>query len=139
MAMFVLDASATIAALAPDESAPELAHLLENAIVAGAIAPALWQFECENVLVQKAKRGQLSEQARYAVSQTLRLLNVTLDGENIMQNCATAADLAIKHSLSVYDAAYLELALRMKLPLATLDKRLASAAKAENVKTLGIL
>lgn len=139
MAAFVLDASATIAALVPDENAPELALLLETAILEGAEAPALWPFECENVLVQKAKRGQISEAARRAISQTLQLLNITLDAENIMPNCAAAADLALKHALSVYDAAYLELALRRRLPLATLDKKLASAAKAENIKILGLV
>ena len=139
MAAFVLDASATIAALSPDENAHELAHLLHRTIVEGAIAPALWPFECENVLVQKAKRGQISEMARHAVSQTLQMLQMGLEVENIQSSCAAAANLATKHSLSVYDASYLELALRRKLPLATLDKKLAAAARAEHVALLGQL
>ena len=92
--------------------------------------PALWWYELRNVLVTGERRGRLTEQETDRFLQDISRLAVTVDrapGE------AAVLALARRHRLTVYVAAYLELALREALPLATLDQALAAAAQAEGV------
>jgi predicted nucleic acid-binding protein len=99
-----------------------------------AVSPSLWWFEVRNGLVMAERRGRTTAEFSTSFLQRLALFPVTLD---------TAPDetamlgLARRHRLTVYDAAYLELALREQIPLATLDHALAAAATAEDVPVLG--
>jgi predicted nucleic acid-binding protein len=127
---FVVDASVVGAWLLPDESHPIAEHALRQLAVETAIAPALLWFELRNMLVVNERRGRLDAAK---TSQALRLLKslpistvAELDEDLLMR-------LARTHRLTVYDAAYLELALRRRLALATLDAALARAASAEAV------
>jgi predicted nucleic acid-binding protein len=99
-----------------------------------ALAPALWWFEVRNVLIVNERRGRLSEQRTLRALRDLSGLDITIDRS---PNEALIMALARRHRLTVYDAAYLELALREHLPLATLDASLAAAARQEGVTILG--
>lgn len=97
--------------------------------------PVLWWFELRNVLIVNERRRKLSEQE---TENFLRELSsgMTITIEPIPDETSVMT-LARRHRLTVYDAAYLELALRERLPLATLDSELADAARREGVPVVG--
>jgi predicted nucleic acid-binding protein len=131
---FVLDSSATLARAAPDEAlAPAVRRLLESDT---AVAPALWPFETVNGLEMMRRRRRLDEQAAGDALEVLRLLPVEVEPADFQRNLHAVLPLARKHGLTVYDAAYLELAKRRRLPLATLDDRLRRAARRARVKVI---
>jgi predicted nucleic acid-binding protein len=99
-----------------------------------ALAPALWWFELRNGLVVNERRGRITEQKSAEFLADLSGLGITIDRS---PNEGRLMSLARRHRLTVYDAAYLELALREGLPLATLDALLAEAARQEGVAVLG--
>jgi predicted nucleic acid-binding protein len=116
------------------EATPRIVTILARLGREEWIVPALWWFELRNVLVVNERRGRLSEQ------ETLNFLRelsseMTITIEPVPDETAVMA-LARRHRLTVYDAAYLELALRERLPLATLDASLAAAAREEGVAVL---
>src|SRR5439155_4820738 len=93
-----------------------------------AAAPILWWFEVRNGLVIAERRRRLNEQQTARALNKLSRLAIRLDQP---PDEAEVMTLARRHRLTVYDAAYLELAIREALPLATLDTALADAARAE--------
>ena len=99
--------------------------------------PGLWRLEVANVLEMKVRRGQINAEFQGVTLADLALLPISLDLETHEQAWSATARLAARHRLTVYDAAYLELALRRGLPLATLDRDLRDAARIERVELLG--
>jgi predicted nucleic acid-binding protein len=130
---FIVDASVTVSWYLAEESAPTGRQAFNQLGVAGAAAPILWWFEVRNALVVNERRGRLDAAATVGILAHLERLPIRLD---VDQNGDTVLALARAHRLSVYDAAYLELALRADLPLATLDRQLAAAAGAARVRLL---
>jgi predicted nucleic acid-binding protein len=130
---FVVDSSVTVAWFFEDES-DAYAEAVEDAL-ASAIAwvPSLWPLEVANALVVGERRKRTTEAKVAPFLNLLRSLPITLDDETATQAWQESLHLALAHYLSVYDAAYLELALRRGLPLATLDDRLKAAAAAVGV------
>lgn len=98
------------------------------------VVPGLWWFEVRNGLVINERRQRLTVQAVEAALRGLSRASVTLD--RTPDETAVMA-LARRHRLTVYDAAYLELALHERLPLATLDANLAEAARRDGVAVVG--
>ena len=133
---FVLDASVTLAWCFEDTASPVADHALvalESGSEAG--VPALWRLELANVLVIAERRKRLTE------ADTARFLTL-IDGlpiQVVPEHGTTRSMVALAraHGLTAYDAAYLELALRSGLPLATLDTRLGSAARVAGIKLVG--
>jgi len=124
----VLDASVASAWFFEDERDEEaLATLtyLENDV---AFVPALWRWEIQNVLHVAERRGRLTEAGSSLLVGTLRLLQIRVDAQGADPTFGTELRLARRHQISVYDAAYLELAERLALPIATRDKKLAASA-----------
>ena len=117
------------------EATPRIASIVARVGREEWIVPALWWFELRNVLVVNERRRRLSEQATVDF---LRLLSsdMTITIESVPDETAVMT-LARRHRLTVYDAAYLELALRERLDLATLDENLAEAARREGVAVVG--
>ena len=117
------------------ETTPRTAAILARLGGDEWIVPTLWWFELRNVLVVNERRRRLSEQE---TANFLRELasDMTITIEAVPDEIAVMA-LARKHRLTVYDAAYLELALREGLDLATLDASLAEAARREGVAVVG--
>ena len=132
---FVADASVAVAWVHPGQATPDTDSMLE-AIAVGATleVPAIWPLEVANALTVLVRRRKLTvEDRRIAVSQ-LRELPVTVDHEMAALAFTTLSDLAAEHGLSVYDAAYLELALRRKFVLGCKDGPLRDAARRCGVK-----
>ena len=97
----------------------------------GAIAPGLWPLELANVLRTACKRGvMIASQAR-EVAEQIAALPIAVDAQP--PAILGILSLALRYDLSSYDAAYLELALRQQLPIATQDAALAEAAMAAGV------
>ena len=132
---FVLDASIAACWAFDDEDHPIAALALERVRSDEARVPTLWWYEVRNMLVVNERRGRVAPNDTTAFLRGLARLGVSVDpapgGE------ADVLDLARRHRLSVYDAAYLELALRDAIPFATLDQDLARAATGERVELLG--
>lgn len=134
---FVADSSVGVAWAAMSQSSEAAAQLLED-VASGTpfVVPVLWMFEVANALLVLTRRKRiqpaLSARARRALSRLISLL----DDEAPQVALGTISDLAEKHALSVYDAAYLELAVRRGLPLASRDADLNKAAKRCGVQTL---
>ncbi|HEY2773350.1 MAG TPA: type II toxin-antitoxin system VapC family toxin [Candidatus Binatia bacterium] len=127
---FVADASVAIAWVHPGQATAESDALLQ-AVEKGARvrAPALWPLETANALLVLTRRGKLTEGDRRLALSALSGLQVELDHEMAALAYGKLSDLARKYRLSVYDASYLELALRNELPLACKDGPLRDAAK----------
>ena len=134
---FVVDASMSIAWVHPAQATTQSEALLE-AVAAGARvrAPALWSLETANALLVLTRRGKLTEEDRAAALAALAKLSVVLDHEMAALAFGKLSEIATRHELSVYDAAYLELALRTKLPLACKDGPLRTAAQRRRVRLL---
>jgi predicted nucleic acid-binding protein len=131
---FVVDASVAACWLMPDERHPIAEAAYARIARDQAIAPALWWLELRNLLIVNERRGRLDSGKTARALRLLRALPVTIDtGEDE----DALMELARQHRLTVYDAVYLELALRRGLPLATLDTPLARAARAEAVPLVG--
>ena len=135
--VFVADASITLAWVHPGQERPETVELLSD-IAAGAsfTVPALWFFEVANALLALERRKRLTAAERREALDRLRTLRPTLDDDGARLVLSTTSDLAATTGLTVYDAAYLEVAKRRRLPLATLDQPLRAVAKKSKVAVL---
>lgn len=100
------------------------------------LVPAHWTVEVVNVLLMAERRGRIGTADLDLFMTELSGFAVASERAPSMLAATTVRSLAVQHRLTAYDAAYLELALRRRLPLATLDTDLASAARAENVPLL---
>ena len=131
----VVDASVAIGWVHPAQATKETAAALE-AVEGGAVleVPALWPLEVANALTVLVRRKKLTETDRQTALGWLRGLPVRTDQEMASLAFTTLSELASAYRLSIYDAAYLELAMRRGLPLATLDQRLRNAAAAVGVQ-----
>jgi predicted nucleic acid-binding protein len=134
----VLDSSATLAWLYREETTEAIRHVVDLLKEEGAWVPGLWKLEVANVLEIGVRRGHHNRAFRDATLADLALLPVSLDLKTDHQASGRTVQLADRHQLTLYDAAYLELAQRRGLPLATLDRELRSAANADGVEILGI-
>jgi predicted nucleic acid-binding protein len=129
-ASFIVDASIGFAWVYQGQATPETDQLL-NEVAAGAtvIVPALWYLEMSNVLLIAQRRHRLTAGQRKAAMEKLTALQFTVDEEGTRHAFGKTSELAEKHGLTIYDATYLELALRRSLPLATHDQALRNAAR----------
>lgn len=132
---FVVDTSVTMAWCFEDESTEQTEAVLERLRHETAVVPALWQLEVANVLVVAERRGRLKEAQAAHFLGLLERLRIELDPAPGDTHAIIAA--ARRHGLSAYDAAYLVLAERLALPLATLDDPLRTACHSAGVPVLG--
>ncbi len=130
---FVLDASVTLCWAFADEEHPVAMAALDRIQQSQAQVPSLWWFEVRNSLLMNERRGRLTEAETASFLRNLRQLSINVDRVPTDTGLLT---LARQHRLTVYDAAYLELAQREGLTLATLDTALRQAAKAAGVPLL---
>lgn len=133
----VLDTSATIAWVYVGETSRPVREVFDQVTESGAWVPSIWRLEIANVLEMGVRRGRHDAAFREMTLADLALLSIQVDPHTNDRAWGATLRLAERHRLTVYDAAYLELALRRGLPLATLDHELRVAAKAENVTLLG--
>ena len=133
MSLLVVDASVVISWLLDDENEPLAYEALERLVEEGAIVPELWHLETRNALLVAERRGRLSGQEVGERLGELNDLPIRTDREPSLQS---AFELARSHELTIYDATYLDLAMRHGAELATLDRALNRAAVAEGVAFL---
>lgn len=124
---FVVDASVSAAWCLPDEATPQTVAALRATAAGGVWAPALWVLEMANLLQSAQRRRRISGAKRTELAASLGALRVQICREPVALTTLDA--LAAEQGLSAYDACYLELAMRRRLPLATLDARLLAAMK----------
>ena len=140
MAAFVLDASVAIAWCFPGdptEDTPYSRHILQELASSDAIVPEIWAFEIANsIFVSYSKRKRISELQIKEYLDLLRALPIHVEAQNLWLNVELES-LARRQNLAAYDVAYLALAQRKGLPLATSDAALRQAAMAEGIKVLG--
>jgi predicted nucleic acid-binding protein len=134
MAGFVTDASVTLTWCFEDEATAWTDHLLQR-LRAGeeALVAAHWPMEVSNALLMAIRRGRITDDKVRRFFDDIRSLPIKIDSESTAQAFHRAFALAQQHRLTSYDAAYLEVAVRVNLPLATLDDELRNAAIAEGV------
>ena len=137
MTAFVLDNSVAMRWLLASNKVSDQRYaesVLKSLVNAEALVPNLWHLEAANVLLGATNRKdiEISEVERFTVQ--LENLPITVDTLTANQVFGHTISLAKAYRLSSYDAAYLELALREGLPLATLDKDLLKAARRSDIK-----
>ena len=123
----VLDNSVVLSWCLADESSPIAERAMQRAIDGGAVVPGIWWYELRNALIVNERRGRLDSADTRSTLADLRDLRITIDRSH---DDAALLELSRQHDLSIYDAAYLEVAVRRVLPLASLDRRLCEAASA---------
>jgi predicted nucleic acid-binding protein len=134
---FVIDSSIVIGWVHPSQANELTKQLLEDAKIGTAIyVPSLWHLEIANTLLVFVRRKLMAEPQRGVGLTLLSQLRIIIDDETNRLAFSAVSELASKHSLSAYDAAYLELARRKSLPLGTRDEALKSAAKKSGIKLL---
>ena len=137
---FVLDASVALLWLAP-ETNPAGTDYAATALMAlkqsQAIVPSLFALEIANVVAKLESKGAVTEADAQRYISVLGSLNISVDPATATHALGDTLNLARRYGLSAYDAAYLELALRAGLPLATLDAGLAKAATTAGLSILG--
>ena len=133
---FVLNASVALVWCFEAEHTEPVIALLARLTETGASVPQLWPLEALNGLIMAERRGRIDLARRDRLARFLRQLPVAIDDETTLRLWDATAQLAERHRLTAYDATYLELALRLALPLATVDRALMAAANATGVRTL---
>jgi predicted nucleic acid-binding protein len=135
---FVLDASIGLTWCFPDEEAQKAQEISERIATGDTVlVPGIWPYEILNALLVGEKRRRLTRELTRAFIEDLKHLPLDVD---LGLTCANVFEetqsLCRKHSLTAYDAAYLEIALRFRCPLATANDELRRAALAEGVAVL---
>jgi len=133
---WVVDASVALAWCFEDEKSDRTEALADRLQISPAVVPQTWRLEIANALLVAARRERLSIATRTQLLLALARLPVQVGSETSDRAFQETLALADAHQLTIYDAAYLELALRLAIPLATNDDALRRAAEAVGVELL---
>jgi predicted nucleic acid-binding protein len=133
----IIDASITMAWCFEDEATPATEEVLDQVVERNALVPSVWRFEVGNALQMAIRRKRITEIFRDDALAKLLAMPITVDPETDAYVWTTALRLSERFGLTLYDAAYVELAQRRNLPLASLDQEMRAAASALNIELLG--
>lgn len=133
----VIDASSALSWCFEDEGGPEADALIEKVAVEGAVVPGLWPVELANGLVVAERRGRIKPAHSAAFIAMIEDLPIVTDRDAGARALRETMSLARQHGLTAYDAVYLELAMRLDLPLATVDRAMRAAAVRAGVALIG--
>jgi predicted nucleic acid-binding protein len=134
----VFDASVTMAWCFEDEKGELTEGLLEALADGGkATVPGIWVYEVANAVAGALRRRRITEAAGARFIKDVQALPIQVDADGERRAFEAVFEVACRHGLTVYDAAYLEPAMRRGLPLATLDGELARAAREPGVEVVG--
>jgi predicted nucleic acid-binding protein len=134
LSRLVVDNSVVLAWCLADESHPIAEEAMQAVVEHGAVVPGIWWYELRNALVANERRGRLAPADTQATLTDVRDLGIAVDHDH---DEGVLLSLARSQDLSIYDAAYLEVASRRGFPLATLDEGLRAAAIRVGVDVLG--
>jgi predicted nucleic acid-binding protein len=132
----VIDASVALAWCFRDQRTEATAKLLERVQTDAAAVPSLWHLEMANVLALAERRRRITPAESTELIALLETLEIVVDEETPSHALGRVLDLAREERLTAYDAAYLELAMRLGLPLASKDVDLCDAAERLGVSVL---
>jgi predicted nucleic acid-binding protein len=133
---WVIDSSFALAWVLPLESSAETERFLKKIGPETPLwVPALWWYEIANALLTAERRGRISESDSLGALELYRSMRLSTDSAGGPETLWRFRSLGREHGLSAYDAAYLELAARRQLPLASFDKALVQAARKAGVRT----
>lgn len=132
----VLDASSVLAWCFEDEGGPEADALIDRVAADGAIVPAIWPLEVANALAVAERRARMTPKDTGRYLTMISALPIAVDAETASHAFHETLALSRDHALSAYDAAYLELAARRRLPLASRDAALRRAAARLGIERL---
>ena len=135
---FVLDNSIVMVWSFEDETDEHADAVLDHLAIARAVVPALWPLEVANALLMGERRKRSTEAETIKWVGILNSLPIVIDDETNAHAWSNTITLARGHNLTAYDAAYLELAIRRGLPLATIDGKLKIAAKTVGVALFAV-
>jgi predicted nucleic acid-binding protein len=133
----VVDASMTIAWLFHDERDEQTQLALRLVTAEGASVPSIWRLEVANVLRSAVRRRRCDEAYAIRCLQRLRRLRIAVDSETDRHAWEATRALSHAHDLTLYDAAYLEVAIRLRRTLASRDNALLKAARAAGLEVVG--
>ena len=133
----VLDSLGTLAWIYDDETTEAIRQVFASVADDGAVVPALWRLEVGNSLTMAVRRNRIDAEFRRAALADMALLDITTDPHTEDRAWSDTLQLADRFRLTLYEAAYLELAQRRGLPLATLDVDLRNAGQALEIPVLG--
>lgn len=133
---FVVDASVSAAWLLEDEATPYTEAALQATAAAEVWVPALWQIEMTNLLLSAQRRKRIEAAQRQLLVAAAASLRLRVDREPVPM--VELDELAALHGLSAFDAVYLELAMRRKLPMATLNAALVKAMAATGIRVVAL-
>ncbi|MBI3184037.1 MAG: type II toxin-antitoxin system VapC family toxin [Myxococcales bacterium] len=134
---FIIDCSITMSWCFADEATPAASKVQDRLESEAALVPTHWCLEVVNVLAMAEKRKRITPAKSAAFLGLLKAVDIEIDGETAGRAFGHLLTLCRSHGLTSYDAAYLELALRRGLPLATLDDELRSAARKLGIGLIG--
>jgi len=132
----VLDASITLAWTFVDERTVSADRVLDRVLSTGASVPSLWRLEVANALRSAVRRQRCDEAFVDRTLTDLAGLPIALDEETHARAWTDTRRLSREEGLTIYDASYLELALRLNGPLASADASLCDAARRRGLKVL---
>jgi predicted nucleic acid-binding protein len=138
MGPFVVDASLTLSWCFSDEATPYSRSVLAGLQATYAVVSALWPFEVANALALAERRQRITQEGMAEFLDTLRRLPIQIERREALWLWQAVLPLAREHHLSAYDAAYLELAKRERMNLATLDRDLQEAGHTVGVPLLEV-
>lgn len=133
----VLDASLALSWYFEDERTPAIDAVLDEVVTSSAIVPSLWRMEVANGLQMAIRRKRIDRDFRDHAIRQLSLLPIVVDPESDIYVWTATLGLSDRFGLTIYDAAYLELAQRRNLPLASVDKALSMAGERLGLAILG--
>lgn len=136
MSGLVLDSSIALSWCFPDEATVATEGLLEQVRDRGALVPDIWRLEVLNVVINAQRNQRIDADRAAEFFALIAALPIEIDREAGRRAFGPVYDLALRERLTAYDTAYLDLARRRALPLATKDKELAQAARRNGVKLL---
>jgi predicted nucleic acid-binding protein len=135
--VIVVDASVALAWCFEDESSAGTDAALDRLADEGAVVPAIWPFEVANALRTAERRGRLDLADTARLRGLLEALPIEVEPIDLPTAVGDLVDLARTLDLTAYDAAYVALAARRGIPLATIDDRLRRAARTAGVELVG--
>ena len=134
MSKFVLDCSITMSWFFEDESDEYSDLIMDKLNIDGAVVPQIWTSEVVNALLVGEKKKRLQRTQSLWILEKLQKLPISVDDFKPNRLMSEILTLSGKHKLSAYDGAYLELALRLNLPLSTRDKALTTSAVGAGIR-----
>lgn len=138
MPSFILDASVALSWCFTDEATPETYKILSRLDEESAVVPSLWHLEVANILCLAVRKRRIAEQRMRSFLRDLEILPIMIDTETMSFALTDTLNLCLRYALTSYDAAYLELAYRLRVPLASKDKALCRAAKKLKIDLLDV-